>query len=90
MANIKDQIAARRRTYDNQLIVLWADGDITRGITGTLISRRVPMAAAWLVMDELCLYDYSEVKGLIKTARRAIKQKRLAPLEYLRQRANAA
>jgi hypothetical protein len=82
----KANVIARRRTYDNKLILLWSDGDITNGHVGALLSRRVPADAAWLVMGEVCLYDLKEVKAMIQIARKAINQRRVTPLEHLRNR----
>jgi len=78
------KVIAKRRTADNKPILLWSDGDITNGRVGQLISAKVPMPAAWLALDEVCLYDLSEAKALVRTARNAVKQKRSAPLVYLR------
>lgn len=80
----KASVVARRRTADNKSILLWSDGDITFGHVGSLVSRAVPLTAAFLALDEVCLYDATEVKALVRTARRAIKQKTQSPLGYLR------
>jgi|JI10StandDraft_1071094.scaffolds.fasta_scaffold06004_36 hypothetical protein len=70
-------VLAKRRTHDNKTILLWADGQITQsfGIWLPGIAPRkhttgkLPLADAWVVMDEVCLWDMSEVAFLIKAAR---------------------
>ena len=82
----KPEVIARRRTYDDKLILLWSDGDITQGYVGALVSRRVPMDAAWLVMGEICLYDLAEAKRLVQVARQAVKQRQVRALTCLRRK----
>jgi hypothetical protein len=83
---------ARRRTGDGITVVLWSDGGVSgamgRPVWGdaarTIQRNKVYMRAGWLLVDEVCLYDASEVRRLVKVSRRACEQRRETPLVHLR------
>jgi len=83
---------ARRVTADGHDVLFYSDGSVygCMGI-GRYGSRprnadrvEVYLRAAWLAAGEVCLYDQHEVRLLVVTARRAVQQITLQPLEYLR------
>ena len=83
---------ARRQTADGITVVFWSDGAISGRLGLNLIARpaatrfqlaRVLRANA-LVADEACLYDWSELRRLVKTARRAFEQVCLPAESYVR------
>lgn len=85
-----DHVIAERRTLDGVLVCAWSNGDVTgvlgmwpRGIGRTKMNA-TQKRAAQLLLDEVCLYDWSELGDLIKTARRAVVQASVPPLTYLR------
>lgn len=86
----------RRRTADGKTVVLWSDGAVTAALGFGLPGIGVPrgayergkaVEAGWLVLDEACVYDLSEIPALVKAARRAVRQTILAPLEFMRRTA---
>lgn len=89
----EDHEIARRRTSDGKTIMFWSDGLVTRamgfGIKGIGAARSAyetakNVEAAWLVADEVELYDVDEVAALVKAARRAVRQNHHDPREFLR------
>jgi hypothetical protein len=86
---------ARRTTADGVTVALWSDGDITdrlgfriRGVGKTRGAGPAALDRAlrvgWLVMNNVCVYDFSEVAALVKAGRRAVEQHMMAPLVFLR------
>lgn len=79
-AQPKDEIIARRKTYDDKAIALWSDGSLTWGGIGRTIegspNAKTPAAkdaalkAGWLVLGEVEVYDAEDVPRLIKVARK--------------------
>lgn len=75
--NDKPMQIRRARTADNQTLILWSDGQITRalGLTikgiGTPRNTRAALKAASMVMGDAELYDMSEIAELFKCARKA-------------------
>src|SRR4051812_35894631 len=79
-------VMAKRKTADGIIIKLWSDGAITAGLNTYVIrgarsarAVRLAVAAGWLVVGEVCLYDYAEVRKLCVSARRAVEQTSLEP-----------
>lgn len=75
----KSEIIARRKTADDKVVALWNDGSLTWGswnvIKGSPHARtdaqiREALAAGWLVMGEIELYDADDVPRLIDVARK--------------------
>lgn len=76
----KDEIIARRKTYDDKAIALWSDGSLTWGGIGRTIegspnaktpaAREAALKAGWLVLGEVEVYDAEDVPRLIKAARK--------------------
>jgi hypothetical protein len=83
---------ARRQTADGHDVLLYSDGSIygTMGIGRSGAAPRDPrklgayLAAAWLLADEVCMYDEAEIRTLVVTARRAVQQTAMPALAYLR------
>jgi len=84
---------ARRRTADNKGVILWSDGLVTGaigiGIKGigaarSAYERAKDVEAGWLAIGEVELYDLAEVAGLVRAARRAVRQPSLQPRDYMR------
>lgn len=73
---MKAEVIATRKTADDIVVQLWSDGAITTGM-GTVVGQEARseeklslyLAAGWLVMGEVELYDASEVKRLLLAAR---------------------
>jgi len=72
---------AERETADGWVVCLWSDGAIAgrlgNSIPGVPIARprteataRVALAAGWLFLDEVALYDSAELPALYAAARR--------------------
>lgn len=86
-------VIARRMSADGAIVKLWSDGAVSSGLGFTILrgvrsGRRHELAlrAAWLLADEVCLYDRGELGFLARMARRAVEQKSLQPRDYLRAR----
>lgn len=62
----KPEIIATRTTFDGAVSL---GGD--RLFAGPTIARALPRDVVWVVAGEVCAYEASEVRGLIKAARRA-------------------
>ena len=83
---------ARRQTADGITVKLWSDGAVTAGINTYVIrgarsdghKLRAAVAAGWLVIGEVELYDHAELRALCVASRRAISQRSLAPRDHLR------
>jgi hypothetical protein len=75
-----DEVLARRKTADAKDVVLWSDGSLTWGRMGTVIKgsahARTPaqirdaLAAGWLALGDVELYDAAEVPKLMAAARK--------------------
>jgi hypothetical protein len=71
-------VIARRSTADGKHVALWSDGSLTwalgvavRGSANprTPEARQRALAAGWLVLGDVELYDADEVSGLVRAAR---------------------
>ena len=64
---------AQRRTMDGQIVEFYSDGAVTIGhpMCNRLVARDVPRAIAFIVADEVCSVDASEVKALVAAGRKA-------------------
>jgi hypothetical protein len=78
-------ILARRKTYDDKVVLLWSDGSLTWAlgnvIKGSPNARtadgiKEALAAGWLVMGEISIVMSSEVPRLIESARKAVRRAR--------------
>lgn len=79
-APAKDEVIARRKTYDDKAIALWSDGSLTWGGIGRTIdgspnaktpaAKEAALKAGWLVIGEVEVYDAEDVPRLIKAARK--------------------
>lgn len=76
---MNSEIIARRRSADDKIVALWSDGAITGGLglyikgspcARTEDARVEALTAGWLVMGDVCLYDFDEVPDLIAAARK--------------------
>lgn len=74
----KPHAIARRATADGKTVRLWDDGSLTwafgHRVSGsahprTAEQRRLALAAGWLVLGELELWDSDEITPLVKAAR---------------------
>lgn len=68
---IAAEIMATRRTCDGKRVDFWTDGAVTIGHFHNIVARRVHHDIAWIIAGEVCVYDLSELKGLIAAARKA-------------------
>lgn len=72
-------VIARRKTADNKTVLGWCDGALTSAMNGyppgIAFSKHQPVAEARmvrdLVLEEVALYDWSELPALIRAARGA-------------------
>jgi hypothetical protein len=67
-------VMAIRTTADGVAVQFWTDGAVTIGnprAATPFVARGLLRELAWLVAGDVCLYDASEVKVLIKAARKA-------------------
>lgn len=71
-------VIARRRTAQDSIVCLWSDGSLTwalgRYIKGSPCARTaaqvsVALAAGWLVLGDIDLYNDDELEGLVRAAR---------------------
>src|SRR5690606_19482601 len=76
--NPDDHVIARRVTADGKHVLAWDDGTLTWALGYAIrgsASPRTPEGrerarrAAWLVLDDVCLFDADEVPALIRAAR---------------------
>lgn len=69
------EIIATRETLDGVQACFWADGVITCGSARAkvqpIIARNIPRSMLWLLANEVCLYEASELKALVRAARKA-------------------
>jgi len=73
MAN-KTEIMATRTTADGSQVQFWTDGAVTCGSPRgrmPFIARGLSRRLSWLVADEVCVCNASEVTMLVKAARAA-------------------
>jgi hypothetical protein len=83
----EDHIIARQLSNDGVRLELWHSGVITGrlGTTPPGIGRsRLDPRASQVAWQDACLYDWSEIGGLVKAARKALAQKSLPPLAAMR------
>ena len=73
-----DHVVGRRTTADGKRVSLWSDGSLPWALGYAIRGSAHPrtegqrsraLTAGWLVLGEVCLYDASEVSGLISAAR---------------------
>lgn len=83
VARKKPEVIARRKTADDKAVSLWSDGSLTWGhwnvIKGSPNARtdtqiQEALAAGWLAMGEMELYDADEVPRLIEVARKVARK----------------
>jgi hypothetical protein len=76
----KDTVLARRKTADGKIVALWSDGSLSWALGNvikgspnarTAAQVKEALAAGWLVLGEVELYDADEVSRLIAVARKA-------------------
>lgn len=76
--NAEPHVIARRRTFDGKDVCLWDDGTLTWAfgfaVKGAWFkpseaNRDRALAAGWLVLGEVEIYDACEVSGLVQAAR---------------------
>jgi hypothetical protein len=72
----KDDVVARRKTYDGKTVKFWGDGAMTSGMGGYVRGGRLPQSMIGIVAGEVELYDWDELPCLIKVAKRLGKRKR--------------
>jgi hypothetical protein len=84
-------VVAERRTADDVAVCLWSDGEVTgrlgiypRGLGKLRTSSDRYLCAGWLALNEVCMYEWSEVAQLVRTTRKAYAQTSLMPVEYVR------
>lgn len=87
----KDHVIARRKTADGITVQIWSDGAVTCGLNTYVIrgaktarSIRLAVRAAWLVANEVEMFDHAELRRLCVTARKAVEQPSLQDRTYLR------
>lgn len=83
------EIMARRFTADNKEIIVWTDGDLTNGTRaiGRLVTPGyINVQVARLMLDDICLYDYSEMVALRACARQAIAEETDPAMRLIRMR----
>ena len=88
----RPHVIARRSTADGVSLEFWSDGAVTgrmgMGLYGgvPLKSENLPLylQAAQLVAGEVCLYEASEVRQLVRVARQVLTTEQ--PLVELRRR----
>lgn len=80
---VDDHQIARRRTFDDKIIVLWSDGALTWALGSAIrgsasprtdAQRDAALRAGWLVLGEVCLYAADKVPWLILAARAVVKR----------------
>lgn len=80
-AQHRPHVIAERRPADGGCLCLWSDGAITQHLglafpgvpvarPRTPVAARAALAAGWLVMGEVELYDASEIPALYAAAKR--------------------
>ena len=79
----KPQKMATRTSHDGYAVHLWDDGCVTYGgmatvVAGAGVARSPAMvnlniAAGWLVLGDVALYDRAELPALVKAARKAVR-----------------
>lgn len=83
------EIMARRFTADGKEILIWTDGDLTNGTRaiGRLVTPGyINVQVARLMMDDICLYDHSELVTLRACARKAIAEETDPTMRLIRMR----
>ena len=95
-------VVARRQTADGRVVLVWSDGAVTGWAGMHLVqgpgraphTKRVRREAAALLVDEVALYDWCELAGLVRGAQVAARallsgrQDRADCLKVLRYEAN--
>jgi hypothetical protein len=84
-------VVARRTTADSKTFCVWSDGVVTQALgifwQGT---RKLPLSVAFVVADEVCLFDAAEVPALLKVAKKLARKGRQVLPGELRAAARAA
>lgn len=78
----ENTVIATRTSFDGAIVELWSDGAIgiqTDRFHSKIVARQLPRSLAFVVLDDVCLYDASEVKTLVKAARKAHDMHRREP-----------
>jgi hypothetical protein len=65
----KAHIIAKRRTYDNVGVMMWSDGSVTTWDGRYILRKPLTVGQMSDLMGKVELYDYSELKPLIRTIR---------------------
>ncbi len=68
------EIMAIRATANDVQVQFWTDGAVTMGnprVAMPLVARGLARRLAWIVADDVGLYEAGEIKALIKAARAA-------------------
>jgi len=84
-----DHVVSRRKTFDDVTVERWHSGAITGSFgifpPGTAPSKWAHrrQVVADLVWERVCLFTWAELPKLIRTARRAVRQRSLDPSAYL-------
>lgn len=79
-------IMAKKKTYDDRVVVFWTDGVVTGGFPYTPIKgsgkpprytfkRQQYIDAAWLLAGEVGMYDWHELPAALKAAKQAVSEK---------------
>lgn len=74
-ALLRAEVIARRITLDGIAVQIWSDGALTDRLGRNTIRGRIPVALAFVVADEICLYGWAELPRLIAAAKRTAKAK---------------
>lgn len=64
-------VIAKRRTADNVLVQFWEDGAISTHLNAIVIAKGLPRDLLWLIAEDASLYDVTELRTLVKAARKA-------------------
>jgi hypothetical protein len=79
----KDGVLARGKTYDDKVVLLWSDGSLTWALGNvikgspnarTAAGIQEAVAAGWLVMGEVSIYNADEITRLIEVARKVARK----------------
>lgn len=74
------EIVITKKTHDGYFVLGWSDGTVTNAV-GWIVSKTLPIDAMRMVLNEVCLYDYPEIRTLCETARKLHKKNKLSLVE---------
>jgi len=60
-------IVATRKTFDEVIIFLHADGSLSTR-THYLYGGKLPLASMWRLIDDVCLYSFTELRNFLRAA----------------------